>query len=197
MLGIKSRQSSTINLLSHRQTYLQQLLAIIIYYGLFLSSLLFFVIISLSVYNFVLQKQLSSLNQKVNQVTTELIDKSDVEKNFLLMQKKLALYQDLSKTEKMEDLFPKLSALIPDGVQVRSLTISQDQVEITCFVTDQMALTRFVNNLNLANNTTFSDGQKLTIANTNAREITKSTDKTQANTNNSYDFSLSFNYTLN
>ncbi len=99
----------------------------------------------------------------------------------------------------MEDLFPKLSSLIPEGVQVRNLTIGPDQVELICFVTDQTALTRFVNNLNLANNTVFSDGQKLTISNTNAKEIAKSTDKTATGSNDgnsSYDFSLSFNYTL-
>lgn len=197
MLGIKKNQSSTINLLSHRQTYLQQLLALISYYGLFLSLFVFFLIISLSVYHFVLQQQLVALNKNINQATLELIEQSDLEKNFLLIQKKLSLYQDISQTEKMEDLFPKLSALIPEGVQVRNLTIGQDQVELVCFVTDQTALARFVNNLNLANNTTFSDGQKLTIANTTAREIAKSTDKTQANSDNSYDFSLSFNYTLN
>ncbi len=197
MLGIKSSQSSTINLLSHRKTYLQQLLAIIAYYGLFISLFVFFIIISLSVYNFVLQKQLAALNQNINNLTTELSSKSELEHSFLLTQRKLSLYQEIAKTEKMEDLFPKLSALIPEGVQVRNLTIDPDQVELICFVTDQMALTRFVNNLNLANNTTFSDGQKLTISNTTAREISKSTDKTQANTDNSYDFSLSFNYTLN
>ena len=199
MLGYKSSKTSTINLLSYRKTYLQQLLELISSYGLFLSLFIFVLIIALSTYNFFLKKELMNLNQDINNRVVELNKQSDLQNNFLLMQKKLSLYQQLSQTEKMEDLFPKLSSLIPEGVQVRNLTIGQDQVELICFVTDQTALTRFVNNLNLANNTVFSDGQKLTISNTNAKEIAKSTDKTAAggnNGDNSYDFSLSFNYTL-
>ena len=199
MLGYKNNKTSTINLLSYRKTYLQQLLELISFYGLFLSLFIFVLIIALSTYNFFLKKELMNLNQDINNRVVELNKQSDLQNNFLLMQKKLSLYQQLSQTEKMEDLFPKLSSLIPEGVQVRNLTIGQDQVELICFVTDQTALTRFVNNLNLANNTVFSDGQKLTISNTNAKEIAKSTDKTAAggnNGDNSYDFSLSFNYTL-
>lgn len=199
MLGYKNNKTSTINLLSYRKTYLQQLLELISSYGLFLSLFIFVLIIALSTYNFFLKKELMNLNQDINNRVVELNKQSDLQNNFLLMQKKLSLYQQLSQTEKMEDLFPKLSSLIPEGVQVRNLTIGQDQVELICFVTDQTALTRFVNNLNLANNTVFSDGQKLTISNTNAKEIAKSTDKTAAggnNGDNSYDFSLSFNYTL-
>lgn len=199
MLGYKSNKASTINLLSYRKTYLQQLLELISSYGLFLSFFIFASIIALSVYNFFLKKELMNLNQDINNQVVELNKKTDLQSNFLLMQKKLLLYQQLSQTEKMEDLFPKLSSLIPEGVQVRNLTIGPDQVELICFVTDQTALTRFVNNLNLANNTVFSDGQKLTISNTNAKEIAKSTDKTATGSNDgnsSYDFSLSFNYTL-
>lgn len=199
MLGYKSNKASTINLLSYRKTYLQQLLELISSYGLFLSFFIFASIIALSVYNFFLKKELMNLNQDINNQVVELNKKTDLQSNFLLMQKKLSLYQQLSQTEKMEDLFPKLSSLIPEGVQVRNLTIGPDQVELICFVTDQTALTRFVNNLNLANNTVFSDGQKLTISNTNAKEIAKSTDKTATGSNDgnsSYDFSLSFNYTL-
>lgn len=199
MLGYKSSKSSTINLLSYRKTYLQQLLELISFYGLFLSLFIFVLIITLSTYNFFLKKELMNLNQDINNRVVELNKQSDLQNNFLLMQKKLLLYQQLSQTEKMEDLFPKLSSLIPEGVQVRNLTIGPDQVELICFVTDQTALTRFVNNLNLANNTVFSDGQKLTISNTNAKEIAKSTDKTVTGSNDgnsSYDFSLSFNYTL-
>lgn len=199
MFGYKSNKASTINLLSYRKTYLQQLLELISSYGLFLSFFIFASIIALSVYNFFLKKELMNLNQDINNQVVELNKKTDLQSNFLLMQKKLSLYQQLSQTEKMEDLFPKLSSLIPEGVQVRNLTIGPDQVELICFVTDQTALTRFVNNLNLANNTVFSDGQKLTISNTNAKEIAKSTDKTATGSNDgnsSYDFSLSFNYTL-
>lgn len=199
MLEYKNNKASTINLLSYRKTYLQQLLELISSYGLFLSFFIFTSIIVLSVYNFFLKKELMNLNQDINNRVVELNKKTDLQSNFLLMQKKLLLYQQLSQTEKMEDLFPKLSSLIPEGVQVRNLTIGPDQVELICFVTDQTALTRFVNNLNLANNTVFSDGQKLTISNTNAKEIAKSTDKTATGSNDgnsSYDFSLSFNYTL-
>ena len=94
----------------------------------------------------------------------------------------------------MEDLFPKLSSLIPEGVQVTDLVIQPNQVEMVCFVTNQQSLTQFVNNLNLVNAQTFADGQQLLISNTTAKEIVKNSNSSRIG--DGYDFSLSFNYTI-
>ncbi len=187
--------SFNINLLAKTRTPLQQLVSWSRTYGLALTILIGIAVIALSSYRFSLQQQLSALNQEIDTQATQIKNQANLENEFLLTQKKLSLYQQIGRSEKIVDLFPKLNTLVPSGVQVRSLTIQPDKVELVCFVTDQTALALFVNNLNLANNNVFDDGQTLTIANTTAREIAQSNDS--GNSNNGYDFSLSFNYTLN
>ena len=195
MAKVDSGLSLQINLLSKRRSLFQTIIAWIGTYGLVLTALISLVVIGLSSYRFSLQKQLASLKDQIQTNAQEITKQTEFENQFLLTQKKLDLYQEISQTEHMEDLFPKLNSLVPEGVQVRSLTISQNSVELVCFVSNQLALTHFVDNLKLANNVVFDDGQTLTIANVNAKEIAKSSDG--GSTDNSYDFSLGFNYTLN
>lgn len=187
--------SLNINLIAYQKNKLQQILAWVLTYGLIIAAVTTVAVIGLSTYKFSLQNQVTALNQDITEIAEEIRAKNEFENQFLLAQTKLNLYQEILQSEKIEDLFPKLSVLVPEGVQVRTLSIEPARVQITCYVTDQTALTRFVNNLNLASTTVFPDGQKLSITNTTANEIVKNSANTSSN--GGYDFSLSFNYAIN
>ena len=190
----KDSVSLNINLIAKKQTHWQKIIQAMALYGLIATGLITVVVIGLVAYKFSLQKKLAAINVQADQVAKNITNQAEFEKEFLLVQEKLTLYQELIQNEKMEDLFPKLSALIPEGVQVRDLIIEPDRVEMVCFVTDQTVLTHFVNNLNLANQKTFEDGQKLEISNTYAREIVKNNESSFSNYG--YNFSLSFDYMI-
>ncbi len=184
---------STINLLG-QETPLQKILSRLVLYLLFAMALIALISLGLAIYKFYLDTKLQASTTQVNQEITAINSQQDFINQFLLVQEKLALYQEVTQEEKIEDLFPKLSVLVPPGLVVYEMNILQDQVTLNCVVADQSILVQFVNNLNLASNYDFGDNQTLTIANTTAQEIAKS-DSSSGGTDN-YDFSLSFNYTL-
>ena len=56
---------------------------------------------------------------QVNQVVASLEATRDFERRFIVTRDKLELYGEINTNEKMVDLFPRLSALVPYGVRRR------------------------------------------------------------------------------
>ena len=165
-------------------------------YGLALTGIIVLAIIGLSGYEYSLEKKLQGINTRISTAVAQLENTTEFENKFLATQEKLELYTDINANEKMADLFPKLSALIPEGVQLKDLIIQPDSVEIVSYAADQSAVAIFANNLKLVNNSSFEDGQKLTVGNPNVREIAKSAGQVIGADVPGYTFALTFNYSI-
>ncbi len=189
---MSAKNPKAINFIEQEVNPLERILKWSMTYGLALTGLVILVVIGSSYYTYDLENKSQALKTQIENLANQIKNQAQFEQDFLLTQEKLMVYGETNNNEKMADLFPKLSTLIPEGVQVKDLTIEPDLVEIVGHVSDQVTLTRFVNNLALANNAVFENGQKLTVGNPDVREIAKSVEQRTEG----YNFSLSFNYQI-
>jgi len=164
-------------------------------YGVIATIIVIVIIVATSSYELQLQNKLSKLNSQIEEKAQELVSMKSFECKFLETQEKLELYSQISNDEKMAELFPKLAALIPDGVRVKDLIITPDQVEIEGMANNQVSLSQFATNLKHASNLVFDNGQSITVGDPNLREIVKNPD--QLGNDTGYNFSIHFYYNVN
>jgi Tfp pilus assembly protein PilN len=141
------------------------------------------------------KQDLTEVNGQIDGVVRSLEATANFEQSFLLVQSKLDLYSTINQNEKMADLFPKITAIVPDGVRLQDMTIQPQSVNITCLTNDLTAMTQFYNNLQLANGTTFDDGQVLEMTDIDVRNVSNDTNQ-RIGEDLSYNLTVTFNYSI-
>jgi len=119
------------------------------------------------------------------------------ESKYLAVQEKLRRYKQLRDDEKMIDLFGILAAILPDGVHMTNLIVEPHHVEALFFISDankDQAMVDFASNLLAINNSTFQDGQTITIDDTQVSDITMAAD--QASEGTGYTATVEFTYSI-
>lgn len=140
-------------------------------------------------------KQKQDLQTAVNQVVASLKATSEFERAYIVVSDKLSLYQEIDESEKMIDLFPRLSALVPDGVRLQDMSIGQQTVIITAVSDDLNTLTLFYNNLQMADGTLMADGQRFKLKDLTYRDVSKDTSGLSAGSAG-FIMSFTFNYLI-
>lgn len=99
---------------------------------------------------FYLDRQVTDLNLEIanNQAVVESY--GDFEQEFRDTQTKIEQYRQIEQTANIVDVFPALSEVIPDGVELDSMEITSDKAAITGSVQSQRSLNLLINNLQLS-----------------------------------------------
>jgi Tfp pilus assembly protein PilN len=156
-------------------------------------------LIGVSFYQASLDKELSGVKAQMNIAAASLKATSEFENEFLAVQDKLLVYSDINDDEKMMDLFPKLSALIPDDVRLQDLIIYPDSVELICIGNDVLSVARFKANLEILGSgegIEFEDGQRMILGNVEFKDVTKSDTKSESNAAAGFNQVVTFNYSI-
>jgi hypothetical protein len=156
-------------------------------------------LIGVSFYQASLDKELSGVKAQMNAVAASLKATNEFENEFLAVQDKLLVYSDINDNEKMTDLFPKLSALIPDDVRLQDLIIYPDSVELICVGSDVLSVARFKANLEILGSgegIEFEDGQRMILGNVEFKDVTKSDAKSESNAGAGFNQVVTFNYSI-
>lgn len=99
---------------------------------------------------FYLDRQITDLNGAIFIAQSTVEAYGEFEQEFRDVQLRIDQYQQIEQTENLVDTFPALSAVIPDGVELRELVIYPDQVSLTGVVRSQRSLNLLINNLQLS-----------------------------------------------
>lgn len=103
---------------------------------------------------FYLDRQITDLNQSIFQQVSIVEASQSFEEQFREVQAKIEQYQQIEQTENIVDIFPALSEVIPDGVELAELAIFPDRVALSGVVRSQLSLNVLINNLQLSPNFT-------------------------------------------
>lgn len=103
---------------------------------------------------FYLDRQITDLNQSIFQQISVIEASQPFEEQFREVQTKIEQYQQIEQTENIVDVFPALSEVIPDGVELTELAIFPDRVALNGVVRSQRSLNLLINNLQLSPNFT-------------------------------------------
>lgn len=140
-------------------------------------------------------KQKQELQAEVNQAVASLKATSEFERDYIVVSDKLSLYQEIDESEKIIDLFPRLSALVPGGVRLQDMSIGQQTVVITAVSDDLNTLTLFYNNLQMADGTLMADGQRFKLKDLTYRDVSKDTNGLSTGSDG-FVMSFTFNYLI-
>ncbi len=101
---------------------------------------------------FALDRILLDLNTaiKKNIVIIEAFGGGEFEKDFRTLQKKLHIYDQIKSQANIAKIFPSLTELIPEEIELESLKISEDNVDIVGFALSNSDLQMLINNLQLS-----------------------------------------------
>ncbi len=99
---------------------------------------------------FSLDRQLTDLNDSINQKSNLIQSYGDLEQNIKSAQNKLDQYQQLEQQKNLADVFPALSAIIPSDVILQTLSIKTNQISLTGTTQSQTSLNLLVNNIQLS-----------------------------------------------
>lgn len=99
---------------------------------------------------FGIDRRITDINNDILQNQTIVESFASVEQRFKLAQRKISLFEQYSQGEDMIELFPLMTRLTPQGIELDELTISPGQVALTGTTTNENNLNIFINNLSLA-----------------------------------------------
>lgn len=99
---------------------------------------------------FSLDRQLTNLNESIDQKLNVILSFGDLESNVRAVQTKVDQYQELEQQQNLVDVFPSLSAIIPSGVTLSELIIRPTSVTIGGYALSQGALNLLINNIQLS-----------------------------------------------
>jgi Tfp pilus assembly protein PilN len=99
---------------------------------------------------FYLDRQVTDLNQTIFQKQSVVESYDSFEQEFRDIQTKIEQYRQIEQTENIVEVFPVLSEVIPDGVELTELSIFPASVSLSGTVLSQRALTLLINNLQLS-----------------------------------------------
>jgi Tfp pilus assembly protein PilN len=101
---------------------------------------------------FTLDRQVTDLNESLNQKKLVIQSYGDLEANFRTIQARLDDFKQIDQQGNIADIFPKLTAVVPRDVTLGELTVTLDSVYLSGVAPSQKALNTFLNNLQQSRN---------------------------------------------
>jgi Tfp pilus assembly protein PilN len=98
---------------------------------------------------FSLDRQVTDLNDSLNQKQTIIESYGDLEKDIRTTQMRIEQIQQIEQSDTLLDVFPKLSAITPRDITLTELTIRPAQVDMQGTAYTQNSLNNLINNLQL------------------------------------------------
>lgn len=108
------------------------------------------VVILSFVARFTLDRQLTNLNDSIHQKTTVIESYADLEQQVRLIQHKTDQYKQIDQQTNIVEVFPALTQIMPNGIQLNSLTIRPGNIIISGQALSQTALNILINNFQLS-----------------------------------------------
>jgi Tfp pilus assembly protein PilN len=99
---------------------------------------------------FTLDRQVTDLNQTINQKESVIRSYGDLEERVRSTQAKLDQYQQLEQQKNIVDVFPSLSSITPPDVLLNELIIRPTSVTLGGSTLSQSSLNLLINNVQLA-----------------------------------------------
>ncbi len=99
---------------------------------------------------FSLDRQVTDLNEALNQKKLVTESYGELENSFRVIQTKLTDSKQIDQQINIADAFPKLTAIVPREVQLDELTLTTDTVFLSGTAPSQNTLNLFLNNLQVS-----------------------------------------------
>jgi Tfp pilus assembly protein PilN len=99
---------------------------------------------------FTLDRQITDLNNSINQKVNVIDSFGELEDNVRTTQKMIDDYKQVAQSTKILKTFPALTEVTPQGVILRQLTIRPNQIAISGTTFSQENLNIFISNLTLS-----------------------------------------------
>jgi Tfp pilus assembly protein PilN len=99
---------------------------------------------------FTLDRQITDLNNSINQKVNVIDSFGELEDNIRTTQKMIDDYKQVEQSTKILKTFPALTEVTPQGVILRQLTIRPNQIAISGTTFSQENLNIFISNLTLS-----------------------------------------------
>ena len=99
---------------------------------------------------FSLDRQLTDLNEKIFQKKTVIQSYGDLEAKVRLAQQKTQQYSQLADQPNLSEVFPQLTAIIPQGVSLNELTVKPGLISFTGTALSENSFNLLVNNLQVS-----------------------------------------------
>lgn len=115
------------------------------------------VVILSFVARFTLDRQITDLNESINQKETIVRSYGQLENEVRLYQKKTEQYSQVQQQTNIADVFQVISRVTPRGVTLQRLRIDQDVVTFSGITTDREILNTLMSNLTLTDAFTVVD----------------------------------------
>lgn len=100
---------------------------------------------------FVLDRQVTDLNESINQKETIIRSYGTLERDIRSIQARLNEYQQLQQRKNLTDIFPVLTRITPPDVRMETLNIQPGVVTLEGTSPSQASLNLLINNLQLSN----------------------------------------------
>jgi Tfp pilus assembly protein PilN len=99
---------------------------------------------------FTLDRQVTDLNESLNQKKLVIESYGTLEKDFRTIQARMEDINQVDQQENIADIFPKLITVVPKEVQLDELSVGQNNVYLAGVAPSQESLNIFLNNLQLS-----------------------------------------------
>lgn len=99
---------------------------------------------------FTLDRQLTDLNDSISQKSSLIRSYGDLENNIRSAQAKIEQYQQVEQQKNLADVFPALSAIVPNDVTLDDLSIKPTTITLSGNTMSQQSLNLLVNNIQLS-----------------------------------------------
>ena len=99
---------------------------------------------------FSLDRQVTDLNEKINQSKIIIESYGELETSIRSIQKQLDIYEQVSQETNIADIFPVMSRITPRDVRLNELAIKQNEVVFSGQALSQSAFNTLVTNLELS-----------------------------------------------
>lgn len=99
---------------------------------------------------FTLDRQVTDLNQAINQKESVIRSYGDLEERIRTTQAQINQYQELEQQENLVEVFPQLSTITPSSVQLTELIIRPTSVTLGGTTLSQSSLNLLINNIQLS-----------------------------------------------
>lgn len=108
------------------------------------------VVIMSFVTRFSLDRQVTDLNDAINQKQVVIQSYGDLESTIRATQKKIEQYQQVSQQTNIAEIFPKLNNITPKDIKLTELNISATTISLQGTALSNDSLSLFINNLQLS-----------------------------------------------
>ena len=141
-----------------------------------------------SFYKFQLDQKLLGITREVSAAAETVNSYAALEKELAAVMSKYKVITDAEERNQITLLLPKLSTVVPNGVRVNDMSVTQDKLSFVGHAVSRDALTALSNNVKLIANELFADGQKVEFSGENFSSI--------VSVGNEFEFSFSANYKI-